>query len=80
MHTSRVVNRLIAFVFLVAASVADAQTPSDGPGKATMTAADVQQTVPSFVREQLARRKIAGAVVVLVKDGDRKSTRLNSSH
>ena len=35
-----------------------------------MTAADVQQAVPEFVRGQLARRKIAGAVVVLVKDGE----------
>ena len=59
----------VALVLLIIASVAHAQTPSHSAEGATLTAADVQQAVPSFVREQLSRRKIAGAVVVLVKDG-----------
>jgi CubicO group peptidase (beta-lactamase class C family) len=59
----------LVLVVIASASFAEAQTPPVRPDRAPMTAADVQQAVPAFVREQIARRKIAGAVIVLVKDG-----------
>ena len=61
---------LFVLALIASANVAAAQTPTiPGNRAAALTSSDVQQTVPLFVREQLARRKIAGAVVVLVKDG-----------
>ena|SRR5688572_31462510 len=54
---------------LAAAPVAQAQTPQVRAGAMAVTTDDVQGSLPAFVRGQLERRQIAGAVIVLVKDG-----------
>ena len=64
--TERIVA--LALASLVLALSAAAQPEPDTAGVAAMTAADVQRVLPAFVRAQLERRRIAGAVVVLVKD------------
>jgi CubicO group peptidase (beta-lactamase class C family) len=64
--TERIVS--LALVSLVLALSAAAQPAPTTTGVAEMTADDVQQVLPPFVRAQLGRRRIAGAVVVLVKD------------
>ena len=58
----------LALASLVLALSADAQPEPDTASVAAMTAGDVQRVLPAFVRAQLERRRIAGAVVVLVKD------------
>ena len=59
----------LALLILAAAPVAQAQTPQVRAGAMTVTADDVEGSLKAFVRRQLERRKIAGAVIALVKDG-----------
>lgn len=53
---------------LIHATSAEAQPAAEPAGAVAMTPDDVQHTLPTFVRAQLERRQIAGAVVVVIRD------------